>query len=591
EGLLPSDRKPGDGGLGILEGFSAHVGYDGSQPLRQVIRNDCVGESAMGIAFGGDHSTASNLCDFICFNSLIQQGIRAEPTHPCFGLMSWGTTSYAWERAFYGDDNARALLGLIATSALLQSDRWDGSITRALLANLRTTGSLGFRGGRIDIPDLEANGWRHYHDRDLVNPWPHYESYLWACYLWAYRATGHGEFLTKAESAIRMTMAAYPDGWSWANGIAQERARMLLCLAWLVRLQDTPEHRAWLKTVADDLLKNQVACGALREELGEAGGQYGAVPSNEAYGTTETPLIQENGDPACDLLYTTNFAFLGLHEAVAATGDADLAEASDRLAEFLCRIQVRSEAHPELDGAWFRAFDFEKWEFWGSSADVGWGAWSIESGWTQGWITSVLAMRVRGTSLWDLSESVDLRDDLPAVQQLMAVNDGAPYVPVPSPVDHLAIGAACSVATPPDSRYPGVNGQLTDGETWPAWTHPKWLGWLGPDLEATVDLSEVKSITEAGGIFMRSSDIGIFFPTEIRISTSLDGDTFSAPALLAVDPHTPGDRVVESRELLVPLTGDARYIRVTAKNLATIPAWHQAAGISAWLFCDELIIR
>ena len=64
----------------------------------------------------------------------------------------------------------------------------------------------------------------------------------------------------------------------------------------------------------------------------------------------------------CDTLYTTNFAFLGLHEAALATGDPTLAEAENRLAEFLCRAQARSETHPELDGAWFRAFDYERWD-------------------------------------------------------------------------------------------------------------------------------------------------------------------------------------------------------------------------------------
>jgi len=85
------------------------------------------------------------------------------------------------------------------------------------------------------------------------------------------------------------------------------------------------------------------------------------------------------------------------------TGDAGMREAADRLARFLCLIQVSSERHPELDGAWFRAFDYRRWDYWGSNADAGWGAWSIESGWTQAWITSVLAMRQMQTSLWDLT--------------------------------------------------------------------------------------------------------------------------------------------------------------------------------------------
>ena len=69
-------------------------------------------------------------------------------------------------------------------------------------------------------------------------------------------------------------------------------------------------------------------------------------------------------DPVSDLLYTSNFALLGLHEAARATKNASYAEAENKLANFLVRIQAKSgqAAQPELDGAWFRAFDYHKWE-------------------------------------------------------------------------------------------------------------------------------------------------------------------------------------------------------------------------------------
>jgi len=179
---------------------------------------------------------------------------------------------------------------------------------------------------------------------------------------------------------------------------------MLLPLACLIRIEDKPEHRKWLKKIAEDLLALQDECGAIREEIGSGPqGMFGPPKSNDAYGTDEAPLIQQNGDPACDLLYTSNFAFLGLHEAAAATGDGFYLQAEERVAEFLCRIQVRSFVHPELDGAWFRAFDFKRWDYWASNSDWGWGAWSIETGWTQAWITSVLALRHLKTSFWDLT--------------------------------------------------------------------------------------------------------------------------------------------------------------------------------------------
>lgn len=109
------------------------------------------------------------------------------------------------------------------------------------------------------------------------------------------------------------------------------------------------------------------------------------------------------GEIAGDALYTMNFALLGLHEAAAATGDSFYTDAADKLAGFLCRVQVRSQVRPELDGAWFRAFDFNRWEYWASSGDLGWGAWCVETGWSQAWIVAVLGLRQMKTSLWDLT--------------------------------------------------------------------------------------------------------------------------------------------------------------------------------------------
>ena len=90
-----------------------------------------------------------------------------------------------------------------------------------------------------------------------------------------------------------------------------------------------------------------------------------------------------------------------------------------RTPDFLVRIQVKSTAHPELDGAWFRAFDYGRWDFWASNADAGWGAWSIESGWTQGWIVSTLAMRRMNTGLWEVTSEIGLKEKFEPVRKSM----------------------------------------------------------------------------------------------------------------------------------------------------------------------------
>jgi hypothetical protein len=407
-------QPPGDGTFGILEGFASGIQPDGTQLQRLPVRNDCQAEAAMLFALDGalnqNSSSASisrRLLDFIYFYSDLCAGPRADPRHPAFGLVAWGSTSSLWLRANYGDDNARSMLATLLAAVCLNTDRWDEPLAKALLANFRTTGRLGFRGDRIDIPDLERNGWRHYYEASPVNYAPHFESYLWAFNLLTYRLTGFRPLLDRTANAIGMTMRVYPHGWRWKDNI--ERARMMLCLAWLVRLDDTPEHRQWLQRVSGDLLQRQGPSGAIHEWFGaEASGFFQIPTSNEAYGTTETPLIQQNGDPASDQLYTTGFALFALHEAAAAASDNALRRAEDRLAEFLCRIQVRSRKFSWLDGWWFRAFDDRRWEAWASSADAGWGAWSLEAGWAQAWTAATLALRWENTTFWDFTATSGL---------------------------------------------------------------------------------------------------------------------------------------------------------------------------------------
>ena len=82
-------------------------------------------------------------------------------------------------------------------------------------------------------------------------------------------------------------------------------------------------------------------------------------------------------------------------------------------------MQVKSEAHPELDGGWFRGFDYRRWEYWGSDADVGWSLYSMETGWIQGEILSVLALRQLKTSMWDYTAGTGVARRFPTWRERM----------------------------------------------------------------------------------------------------------------------------------------------------------------------------
>ena len=412
---VPRGSRVGDGSLGLLEGFRSKIYADGSQSVLWWRRADDVAESAGALALAGSvlkrsdlARIGSNLADWLTTKSALYGGDFADPKHPAFGLAGWNDVPRYYGSAhgyhqLWGDDNARAWLGLLRTAAALRTDRFDERLAQQLLAMTRLTGRSGFAVTHTEVPALATGGWERHFKGSHEDLSPHFQAYVQACLLWGARVSGFPLLRERASRGIRRLMEVYPSGWSATNDqFNQERARMLLPLAWLVRLEDTAEHREWLRRVAMDLTRDMDASGAILTKIKQG------PTSNEAYGTAETTLIQSNGDPNTDLLYTANFALVGLHEAAAATGESVYRDTEDRLVRFLCRIQVRSETQPQLDGGWFRGFDYGRWEYWGSDADVGWSLYSMETGWISGEILSVLALRQMQTSLWELTKASTL---------------------------------------------------------------------------------------------------------------------------------------------------------------------------------------
>jgi hypothetical protein len=533
-------------------------------------------------------TVASNLLDFIFLHSLLSQGPRANPNSPSYGLLGWGLENSTG--VYYGDDNARAILGALGTAAALKTGDWDDSILRCILGNFRTTGPSGYRKARIEEPELQAQGWAYFWQKSRGN-WggmrnsPHYQAYLWADYLWLYDKTHFAPLLERTEKAIRYQMSLYPDHWDHEGGrFETERCRMLLPLAWLVRVSDTPEHRRWLGIMVHYILGIQDASGAIPQHVLRPGG------SNEEYGTAECPLIYDNGDPCTDLLYAANFGFIGLHEAVAATGNPEWRRAEDRLADFMVRIQVRS-SHAELEGAWFHGFDFRRWDFWGSNGDIGWGVWCTETGWTQGWIVAALALREMKTSFWDFTSHSRIGKLMPEWRPRMMPDDS--LSPPPSDqVTHAALGSPVTYVNLPDSRYPDRGASsLTDGKLAdPDCQDPRWVGWEGRDMEVVLSLGKETSVNTLGCRFLESVPVGVYLPKEVEFAVSMDGKDFTSVGTVPRRGAIPSQSAVQQFELK-GLSASAKFVRVHAINIGEIPAGQTAAGSKAWLFSDEVLVN
>ena len=61
-----------------------------------------------------------------------------------------------------------------------------------------------------------------------------------------------------------------------------------------------------------------------------------------------------------------------------------------------------------------------------TSADLGWGAWSVEAGWGPAWTAATLALRERKTTMWEMTATSRIRAQLPRVRAEMSKNDGVP---------------------------------------------------------------------------------------------------------------------------------------------------------------------
>ena len=266
----------------MLEGFSSTIRRDGSQPMRYAVRNDCTTEVAMLLALDAavngrpeNARRAANLVDYIFGNSGLAAGTAGRSEEPVVrpgGLGPGSSAARTGATTTPGRSCRRARWRRCPASGGGTSRSpgafWPTSAPRACAASAPSC---------VEEKDLQARGWKAYWTSRHVHYSPHMQSWLWACNLWAYQQTRFEPLLARSKTGMRLMMQAYPARWDWIlRSGTIERSRLLLPLAWLVRVDDTPEHRRWLRQIADDLVALQDRCGALREVIGDGGPGHSA---------------------------------------------------------------------------------------------------------------------------------------------------------------------------------------------------------------------------------------------------------------------------------------------------------------------------
>ncbi|MBO4476000.1 MAG: GH92 family glycosyl hydrolase [Bacteroidales bacterium] len=130
-----------------------------------------------------------------------------------------------------------------------------------------------------------------------------------------------------------------------------------------------------------------------------------------------------------------------------------------------------------------------------------------------------------------------------------------------------------------DGRLGGVN-----------WRTGGWQGYQDTDFAAIVDLRAVRPLTRLAAGFCQDARSWIWMPRSVTFSVSDDGENYRTVATLRT-PVGERDMNVQRWDCSVPVSLEARYVRVDAVNLGAIPQWHPGAGSPAFIFIDEITVE
>ena len=189
----------------------------------------------------------------------------------------------------------------------------------------------------------------------------------------------------------------------------------------------------------------------------------------------------------------------------------------------------------------------------------------------------------------------------PLTLKTTAVLKAIAYHPIrlASPITTAFFSQSCPIKdiiyfSPPSPARPGDKDEKTLIDLVRASAEagdPAWQGFEKNNLEVVLDLGEKKNIYELMLDCFENNNSRVFLPAEVKIEVSADGKNFEK-VIEETRPLPEKPQGPAIKTLSFSLKGrEARYIRVTAINVGTIPAGFRYAGQNAWMLFDEIYVR
>lgn len=383
-GILPDPS----GKLGIYENIHSITGA-----VSRDIRPDCNVHSALMFYLYGkyradDHfkTVSRNILQY-----LFENGFQDEDEQsPTYGLWKWFQFPGEKPVQMFTDDNAWVALVLLYLyrQTGIEEYKKRGLITAKTM--LETQNKNGLRPEVLLRSEVLEKGRSYYRHSEQASMNPHFESIAHAAFIQAYLVSENEEYLETAKKGT-LYLLAHLEEHRYMYSKTSAYSRFLFPLAQLSKLTNDPSIRSGLKETLNYLHSNQHPKGGVEEADN---------PAPDRYGSEDTGVFIEDGEEIADQLYTNNFLVMNIWEAWKATDDKEIFMFHSELASFLANIQIQSD-RAEFAGGWMRSYYLGKEEYFGNNGDTGWGPYCIESGWTNGLLTSGLLLKLLNTSLLD----------------------------------------------------------------------------------------------------------------------------------------------------------------------------------------------
>ena len=167
------------------------------------------------------------------------------------------------------------------------------------------------------------------------------------------------------------------------------------------------------------------------------------------------------------------------------------------------------------------------------------------------------------------------------------------YATVKEIVLHKAVGKECYLSIPSSKKYPASGAiSLVDGLRGSEnYRDGYWIGFQGKNLDFEIDLGDEIDINRISASFFQNTGAWIFMPEKVTYAI-LDAEKNE----LITHVVYPESTMEVKGTIIEELTSEfenvkGRFVKVQAKNINTIPDWHEGAGGRAWIFADEVVIK